>query len=65
MSTERSLRISSILLFTLSAVPTGTVDLSTTIFGESINFAMVDATASTYLRSALPSSSGGVPTAMN
>ena len=51
---------------TLSAVPTGTVDLSTTtlrlvhVRGRSLR-----AAASTYCRSAEPSSSGGVPTAMN
>ena len=50
---------------TLSAVPTGTVDLVTTTLGSAICEAMVAATASTYLRSAEPSSSGGVPTAMN
>ena len=50
---------------TLSAVPTGTVDLVTTTFGSAMCSAMVAATASTYLRSAEPSSSGGVPTAMN
>ncbi len=50
---------------TLSAVPTGTVDLSTTMRYSVMCSAMVSATASTYCRSAEPSSSGGVPTAMN
>ncbi|MNT84557.1 hypothetical protein D3C72_2245810 [compost metagenome] len=50
---------------TLSAVPTGTVDLSMMIWWLSICCAIVSATASTYLRSAEPSSSGGVPTAIN
>ena len=49
---------------TLSAVPTGTVDLLTTTAARCMCWPMVRATASTYLRSALPSSSGGVPTAM-
>ena len=49
---------------TLSAVPTGTVDLVTTIVYLSMCSPMVRATASTWRRSAEPSSSGGVPTAM-
>ncbi len=49
---------------TLSAVPTGTVDLSTTTREPSMCFAMPRAAASTYCRSAEPSSPGGVPTAI-
>jgi hypothetical protein len=48
---------------TLSAVPTGTVDLSTTTLKPVMCRPMLRAAASTYCRSALPSSSGGVPTA--
>jgi len=48
----------------LPAVPAGTVDLLTTTVGTCMYWPMVRATASTYCRSALPSSSGGVPTAM-
>ncbi len=50
---------------TRSAVPTGTVLLVMTIFGARKFSPMVRATASTWRRSADPSSSGGVPTAMN
>ncbi len=50
---------------TLAAVPTGTVDLSTTTLKPVMWRPMLRAAASTYCRSALPSSSGGVPTAMN
>ena len=50
---------------TRSAVPTGTVDLSTTILNSLIRRPMLRAAASTYCMSAEPSSSGGVPTAMN
>jgi len=50
--------------FTLSAVPTGTVDLSTITRGPSMCSAMPLAAASTYVRSAEPSSPGGVPTAI-
>ena len=45
-------------------MPTGTVDLVTTTFASSMCSPIVRATARTYLRSAEPSSSGGVPTAM-
>ena len=45
--------------------PTGTVDLSTTILYSVIRRPMSRAAASTYCMSAEPSSSGGVPTAMN
>ena len=45
-------------------VPTGTVVLVTMTLASSMCSAIVRATASTYLRSAEPSSSGGVPTAM-
>ena len=57
--------VSAIAARTRSAVPTGTVDLSTTTSGRCRCQPMVRATARTYCRSALPSSSGGVPTAMN
>ena len=50
---------------TLSAVPTGTVDLSTMTLKPVMYLPMLRAAAVTYLRSAEPSSSGGVPTAMN
>ena len=50
---------------TLSAVPTGTVDLVMTTLYSVMCSPMERATASTYLRSAEPSSSGGVPTAMS
>ena len=49
---------------TRAAVPTGTVLLVITTFGPSMLSPMVFATASTCWRSALPSSPGGVPTAM-
>ena len=49
---------------TLSAVPTGTVDLSTTILKFSMLRPISLATLRTFFRSAEPSSSGGVPTAM-
>ncbi len=60
----RAFSVSTSFARTLSAVPTGTVDLVTTTLASSMCSAMVFATASTYLRSAEPSSSGGVPTAM-
>lgn len=63
-STPRASSSSWIATRTLSAVPTGTVDLFTTTAGPSIWRPTVRATASTYCRSALPSSSGGVPTAI-
>ena len=47
-----------------SAVPTGTVDLVTITLGSFMCWPIVRATASTCCRSAEPSSSGGVPTAM-
>ncbi len=50
---------------TLSAVPTGTVDLSTTSLKPAMCSPMLRAAARTWRRSAEPSSSGGVPTAMN
>ena len=50
---------------TLSAVPTGTVDLVITTLYSAMCSPMVRATASTWRRSAEPSSSGGVPTAIN
>ena len=62
---SRAASSAAIAARTRSAVPTGTVDLSTTTSGCCRCRPMVRATASTYCRSALPSSSGGVPTAMN
>ena len=50
--------------FTLSAVPTGTVDLSTTINLFCMACPIDLATASTYCKSAEPSSPIGVPTAI-
>ena len=49
---------------TFSAVPTGTVDLVTTILGSFMWRPISRATARTCWRSAEPSSPGGVPTAM-
>jgi hypothetical protein len=49
---------------TRAAVPTGTVDLFTMILKPFIARAMPRATSSTWVRSAEPSSSCGVPTAM-
>ena len=48
---------------TLSAVPTGTVDLLTTIRSCVIHFPISAAADNTYCMSALPSSPIGVPTA--
>ena len=50
---------------TRSAVPTGTVDLLTTMQAWRSCAPSCSATASTWLRSAEPSSPHGVPTAMN
>ena len=50
---------------TLSAVPTGTVLFVTTTISRDMCRPIVSATPSTCERSADPSSSGGVPTAMN
>ncbi len=60
----RAASVFAISARTLSAVPTGTVDLSTTTRGPSMCAAMARAAASTYCRSAEPSSPGGVPTAI-
>ena len=49
---------------TFSAVPTGTVLFVITILGARIRWPIVRATSSTCCRSAEPSSSGGVPTAI-
>ena len=65
MSTPRAASSSAIAARTRSAVPTGTVDLSTTTLNSVIRRPMLRAAASTYCMSAEPSSSGGVPTAMN
>ena len=51
------------VLLTLHEVPTGTVLLVTTTKYRFISFPIVLATSRTYLKSALPSSSWGVPTA--
>ena len=56
---------SAIASRTRSAVPTGTVDLSTTTRYSFMWRPMLRAAATTCFRSAEPSSSGGVPTAMN
>ena len=65
MSTPRRPSSSRMAALTLRAVPTGTVDLVTSM----VYFLMLRpnsrATSSTYWRSAEPSSSGGVPTAEN
>jgi len=50
---------------TISAVPTGTVDLSTMVQRRVISRPRSRATSSRCRRSAEPSSPGGVPTAMN
>ena len=50
---------------TFAAVPTGTVDLVTITSSRFMCWPICSATASTWRRSAEPSSSGGVPTAMN
>ena len=52
------------MAFTLSAVPTGTVDLSTTINLFCIDCPIDLATDNTYCKSADPSSPIGVPTAI-
>ena len=49
-SEPRPFKTSAIFARTLSAVPTGTVDLVTTTFGSAMCPAMVAATASTYLQ---------------
>jgi len=64
-STLRAASTEVTLADTLFAVPTGTVDLLIIIFEYVMKVVIVSATFSTYLRSAEPSSSGGVPTAMN
>ena len=65
MSALRAASSSAMAARTRSAVPTGTVDLSTTTFQSVMRRPMLRAACSTYCMSALPSSSGGVPTAMN
>jgi hypothetical protein len=64
-STPRRVISSCSTAATFWPVPTGTVDLSTTTLKPSMCWPMLRAAASTYCRSALPSSPGGVPTAMN
>ena len=56
---------SLIARFTFWAVPTGTVLLVTTKIYLFMYLPTVRATSNTYFKSALPSSSGGVPTAEN
>ena len=63
--TPRATSSASIAARTASAVPTGTVLLSTTTLWSVIRRPMSRAAASTCCRSAEPSSSAGVPTAMN
>ncbi len=65
IATPRAWSSAWITALTLSAVPTGTVLLSMTSLYSVISRPMLRAAASTYCRSAEPSSSGGVPTAMN
>ena len=62
---SRCLSTRRISAATLSAVPTGTVDLSTTTRKRDKCSPICSATASTWLVSALESPLGGVPTAMN
>ena len=54
----------SMISLTRAAVPTGTVLLVTTILPPFMARAMSSATAKTWLRSAPPSDTWGVPTAM-
>ena len=63
-SAPRFASSSATAAFTLAAVPTGTVDFVTSRVYLLILRPNVRATSSTYFRSALPSSSGGVPTAL-
>jgi hypothetical protein len=65
MLAPRAVSSAAMVFRTRSAVPTGTVDLSTTILNSVIRRPMSRAAASTYCMSAEPSSPGGVPTAMN
>ena len=65
ISTPRSCKAAATASWTLSAVPTGTVDFVMMTLRSAINSPMVRATCSTYCRSAEPSSSAGVPTAIN
>ena len=64
-STPRLSSSSWMAAFTFLAVPTGTVDLVTRMVYLLMCCPNWRATARTYFRSALPSSSGGVPTAEN
>ncbi|MBV6490695.1 MAG: hypothetical protein CNCCGFBP_01185 [Fimbriimonadaceae bacterium] len=52
------------IVSTSSPLPTGTVDLLTTTVYLSMAFPISAATARTAVRSGVPSSPGGVPTAM-
>ena len=65
ISTPRLSSSSWIARRTFFAVPTGTVLFVTTRICFFIFRPTVRATSSTYFKSALPSSSGGVPTALN
>ena len=65
ISTPRFSNSARTVSFTFWAVPTGTVDLVTNMVYLWIFCPNVLATAKTYFKSALPSSSGGVPTALN
>ena len=65
ISSPRFSSSSRIACLTFAAVPTGTVDLVTSMVYFFMFRPKVRATSSTYLRSAEPSSSGGVPTAEN
>ncbi len=64
-ASPRAASASSTTRCTRCAVPTGTVDLSTITLNPVMCRPMLRAASSTYCRSAEPSSSGGVPTAMN
>ena len=61
---ERLARVRGTAAATLAAVPTGTVDFVTTTSSRVMCRPIWSATPSTWRRSAEPSSSGGVPTAM-
>lgn len=56
--------VSATARWTFAAVPTGTVDFVTTTISRVMCRPITRATSSTWRRSAEPSSSGGVPTAM-
>ena len=65
ISAPRAASPAAIQSATLSAVPTGTVDLLTTTLRWVMCAAMPSATDITYCKSALPSAADGVPTQIN